>query len=199
MAMDVRDQILYYICMIGHITGKIIHTDIKSIILDVSGVGYKIFTNTAILDKNADKMISFWTYLAVRETALDLYGFQTKEELDFFELLISVSGIGPKGALSILSIASLHNLRHAISTGDTSHLVKVSGIGKKNAEKIVIELKDKIENIGGDSSSLSGDMDALEALKSLGYNEREAREALKKTDDIKDTGEKVRKALKILS
>ena len=185
--------------MIGHLTGKIIHADLKSIILDVSGVGYKIHTNTAILDKNLDKNVSFWTYLAVRETALDLYGFQTKEELGFFELLISVSGIGPKGALGILSVASLENLKHAISTGDTSHLVKVSGVGKKNAEKIVVELKDKIENMIGDSVYLSGDMDALEALKSLGYGEREAREALKKVGEEQNTGEKIKKAMKLLS
>lgn len=192
----------YYVIiqfMIGHLTGKIIHTDLKSIILDVSGVGYKIHTNTAILDKDTGKEVNFWTYLVVRETALDLYGFQTKEELAFFELLISVSGIGPKGALGILSIASLHHLKYAISTGDTSHLVKVSGVGKKNAEKIVLELKDKVENILGDEVYLSGDMDALEALKALGYNEREAREALKKTSDISDTGEKIKKAMKILS
>ena len=185
--------------MIGHLTGKIIHTDLKSVILDVSGVGYKIHTNTAVIDKNIDKNIDFWTYLVVRETALDLYGFQTKEELGFFELLISVSGIGPKGALGILSIASIHNLKHAISTGDTSHLVKVSGVGKKNAEKIVIELKDKIESIGGDDVYLSEEIDALEALKALGYNEREAREALKKVKDETDTGEKIKKAMKILS
>jgi len=186
--------------MIGYLKGIIVHQDLRSVVLDVSGVGYKIFTNTAVLDKNLDKPISFWTHLAVRENALDLYGFSTIEELNFFELLISVSGIGPKSALGILSIATLQNLRHAISTGDTSHLTKVSGIGKKNAEKIVIELKDKIENFVIESGhSLSGDIDALEALKSLGYGERDAREALKKVADVKDIGEKVKKALKLLS
>lgn len=185
--------------MIGYLKGTLIHQDLKSIILDVNGVGYKIHTNTANLDVNKNKELEFWTYLAVRETALDLYGFATKEELDFFELLITVSGIGPKSAIGILSVASLSNLKHAISTGDTSHLTKVSGIGKKNAEKIVIELKDKLENINFEGASISGDVDALEALKSLGYGEREAREALKKVSDAKDTGEKVKKALKLLS
>lgn len=185
--------------MIGYLKGKIIYQDLKSIILDVSGVGYKIFTNTTTLE-NVKGEVVFWTYLAVRETAQDLYGFKTKEELDFFELLISVSGIGPKSALGILTIASLQNLRHAISTGDTSHLVKVSGVGKKNAEKIVIELKDKIQGLSGDMSyTTSGDIDALEALKSLGFGEREAREALKKVTDTKDASEKVKKALKHLS
>jgi Holliday junction DNA helicase RuvA len=190
----------YYIGMIGHLKGTVIHSDLKSLILDVSGVGYKIYTNTTVLDKNKEKTLELWTYLAVRETALDLYGFETKDELDFFELLISVSGIGPKSAMGILSIATLQNLRHAISTGDTSHLTKVSGIGKKNAEKIVIELKDKLGGLSIDMShSIKGDVDALEALQSLGYGEREVREALKKVVDAKDTGDKVKKALKLLS
>ncbi len=194
--------------MIGHLKGTIIHQDLKSVILDVSGVGYKIYTNTASLSPKrsvgnkpeAQATTVFWTYLAVRENALDLYGFVTEEELHFFELLITVSGIGPKSAITILSVATLPNLRHAISTGDTGHLTKVSGIGKKNAEKIVLELKDKLVGLSTDmSESTTSDMDALEALKSLGYGEREAREALKKVSDVKDTGEKVKKALKLLS
>ena len=113
----------------------------------------------------------------MREDVLDLYGFLDHRELEFFEMLISVSGIGPKGALSILGITSIETLRKAISTGDTSYLTKVSGIGKKTAEKIIIELRDKIgEEKGG--SSLQGELDALEALKSLGYSQNEAREAL---------------------
>jgi Holliday junction DNA helicase RuvA len=192
--------------MIGHLTGKIIHSDLKFVILDVAGVGYKVNTNrpaaeiaSALLASDAD-VASFWTYLAVRENALDLYGFQTREELEFFELLISVSGIGPKSASNILSLASLSNLRQAISTGDTSHLTKVSGIGKKVAEKIVLELKDKMDDFGeSEGGALSGEIDALEALKSLGYSERDAREALKKVTDVSGAGEKVRKALKLLS
>ncbi len=101
--------------------------------------------------------------------------------------------------MTILSIATLSNLCKAIKAGDATHLIKVSGVGKKNAEKIVLELKDKLETLGGDlGQSMSGDVDALEALKSLGYGEREAREALKKSDG--DTTEKkVRSALKVLS
>ena len=193
--------------MIGHLTGKIIWSDLKFVILDVGGVGYKIHTkHWRVLPqkKPTAEIAEFWTYLAVRENALDLYGFQTREELNFFELLLTVSGIGPKSASSILSLASLSNLRRAISTGDTGHLTKVSGIGKKAAEKIVVELKDKMDGLGfdgesGESDSLSGDMDALEALKSLGYSERESREALKKVTDVFGAGEKVKKALKILS
>lgn len=185
--------------MIGHLKGVILHQDLKSIILDVSGVGYKVFTNTTTLPTQVGLPIELWTYLAVRENALDLYGFITQEELHFFELLMTVSGIGPKSAMGILGIATIPNLRHAISSGDVSHLTKVSGIGKKNAEKIVLELKDKLEGLSVDMShSVSGDVDALEALKSLGYGEREAREALKKAEG--DTTEKkVRSALKNLN
>ena len=122
--------------MIGHLKGTIMHQDLKSVILDVSGVGYKIYTNTASLDKQS-KSTEFWTYLAVRENALDLYGFATKEELNFFELMVnSVSGIGPKSAMAIMSVATLANLRNAIITGDTNHLIKVSGVGKKMQRKL---------------------------------------------------------------
>ncbi len=185
--------------MIGYLKGNIVDQDLKSVTLDVSGVGYKIFTNTAFLGNGGGKTVEFWTHLAVRENALDLYGFSNKEELSFFELLITVSGIGPKSAMGILSIATLPNLRHAIVSGDTSHLTKVSGIGKKNAEKIVLELKDKLEGLSVDmSGSTSHDVDALEALKSLGYGEREAREALKKAEGD-TTEQKVRSALKNLN
>ena len=184
--------------MIGHLTGTIIHADPRFVVLDVQGVGYKVYTNTGLLGTVAEQSVSFWTYLAVRETALDLYGFATKDELDFFELLLTISGIGPKSASNILSIASLSNLRQAIASGDTSHLTKISGIGKKVADKIVLELKDKIglsgEEFGG---NVSGDVDALLALQSLGYSEREARDALKTT--VGTTEEKVRAALKQLS
>ncbi|MFZ2523493.1 MAG: Holliday junction branch migration protein RuvA [Minisyncoccia bacterium] len=186
--------------MIGRLKGEIVETDIKHVILDVSGVGYKIYTNAPTLQIKLGMEAEFWTYLAVRENALDLYGFQSKDELHFFELLITVSGIGPKSALGILSVSSLNSLRQAITSGDVSILTKVSGIGKKNAEKIVIELRDKLEKDEFDTSpSASMDVDALEALKALGYSEREAREALKKVVESRDTSDKVKKALKILS
>ncbi len=184
--------------MIGYLRGTIINQDLKSIILDVSGVGYKIYTNSGGLDSKKDTTVSFWVYTAVRENSIDLYGFTTKEELGFFELLITVSGIGPKSALSILSIASVSNLKNAIISGDTSHLVKVSGVGKKNAEKIVIELKDKL-SMDGEVSYTSGDVDVIEALKALGYGEKESREALKKISGGNSTSEKIKKVLKLLS
>lgn len=190
----------YNIYMIGSIKGKIILKTDKFVIVETNGVGYKISISPDTLSKlkKTDTEVLFWTHTHVREDILDLYGFLNREELEFFEMLINVSGIGPKGALSILGIASIETLRKAISTGDTAYLTKVSGIGRKTAEKIIIELRDKMgeEKTG---TSLQGELDALEALKSLGYSQNEAREALKKVSPNTDTNTKIREALKILS
>lgn len=190
--------------MISRLNGEIVHIEQKYIILDVQGVGYKIFTTIDIISKlsKEKEKVTLWTYLAVRENALDLYGFSSIYELNFFELLITISGIGPKTALGILNMAPVHTLESAIQTGDTSHLVKVSGIGKKVAEKIVMELKDKVEKIEHTPESktaMRNDSDALEALKSLGYSQNEAREALKELPkEITRTNEKIKNALKLL-
>ncbi|MDO8510481.1 MAG: Holliday junction branch migration protein RuvA [bacterium] len=188
--------------MIGSLTGRVLHRDVRYILLDVGGVGYKVFATTDTLEKcrPGTHNITLWTHLAVREDALDLYGFLDEESRHFFELLISISGIGPRTALSVLSVAPIKTLRNAISSGETSHLTKVSGIGKKIADKIVLELKDKLgayENL--DPLHAREEVDAVEALKALGYSLEEARDALKKiNNDITGTGEKVKQALKIL-
>jgi len=196
--------------MIGSIKGKIILKTEKFLIVDVSGVGYKINVSSDTLFKvdalrlrlgQNDTPILFWIHTHVREDALDLYGFLDHKELEFFEMLINVSGIGPKSALAILGITSIETLRKAIGTGDTSYLTKISGIGKKTAEKIVIELRDKIADKMKDEkggNSLRDDLDSLEALKSLGYSQSEAREALKKVPTDLNTNAKIREALKIL-
>ncbi len=189
--------------MISRLRGKIWHTDEKSVVLDVSGVGYRVFLTDTDLISLADKSgeVSFWTYLSVKDDALDLYGFLNKDELNFFELLISISGIGPKKAIAILSVAPVETLKKALRSRDTSYLTQVSGIGKKNAEKIVLELKHKFAAIadGEDSSSLREESDAMEAIRSLGYSAAEAREALQKIDPaITKVGDRVKEALKIL-
>lgn len=193
--------------MIGSIKGKIILKTEKFLILETGGVGYKISVSPDTLSKLAprlrsgqsetSKLVSLWIHTHVREDMLDLYGFLEYEELEFFEMLINVSGIGPKGALTILGIASINTLKRAIGTGDTSYLTKISGIGKKTAEKIVIELRDKMGK-ESEGSSLQVELDALEALKSLGYSQGEAREALKKVSPDTNTNAKIREALKIL-
>ena len=191
--------------MIGSIKGKIIFKNEKFLIVETGGVGYKINVSPDTLSKLAlrphsgqsDTEVSLWIHTHVREDALDLYGFFDHQELEFFEMLINVSGIGPKSALIILSIASIGTLKKAIGTGDISYLTKISGIGKKTAEKIIIELRDKIgkEKLDG---TLESELDALEALKSLGYSQNQAREALKKVSTGTDTNAKIREALKIL-
>jgi Holliday junction DNA helicase RuvA len=197
--------------MIATLRGNITELGSRYAVVDIRGIGYKVFItdDTAHTLKIGNEM-TFWTHLAVREDAQDLYGFLSRKERDFFQLLITVSGIGPKSALNILSLVSSDTLSGAIRTGSVSHLVKVSGIGKKTAEKIVLELKDKLGGFtGGESgemsAGMSSDMDAIEALKALGYEADDAREALKKIvapkkgDKEMNTGAKVKAALKELS
>lgn len=192
--------------MISSINGRVIETDDKYVVVDINGLGYKVFVTADTLHSlKVGSEANLFTHLAVREGALDLYGFVHKKEKYFFELLISVSGIGPKSALNILSLVSADTLVSAIRSGSIAHLVKVSGIGRKTAEKIVLELKDKLGGIQNEESAeiradMSSDADAIEALKALGYEANEARDALKSIDkDVKDTSKKVKAALKLLS
>ncbi|PCI21390.1 Holliday junction branch migration protein RuvA [Candidatus Wolfebacteria bacterium] len=189
--------------MIGHISGSVILKRVNYALIDVNGVGYKIYAGSDTLSQlKKEQTVSFYTHLVVRENALDLYGFQNQEELDFFQMLIDVSGIGPKSALSVMDLTSLTTLRKAIGSNDTSYLTKVSGIGKKTAEKIVLELRDKLEVYGekeGDTG-LKEESEVLEALQSLGYSMSEARDALKHIgSSAQGTSEKIKAALKILS
>lgn len=187
--------------MISQLNGTIIYKTDKFLIIEVNNVGYKVFGTTELISKTkeAEKAL-IWTYLAVRENALDLYGFAQKKELDFFELLITISGVGPKTALNILNVANVDSLRKAISTGETAHLTKVSGLGKKMADKIVLELKGKLGSYEEVNLGLKEEIDALEALKSLGYSHKESREALQEIDGSTTltTSQRVKLALKHL-
>ena len=191
--------------MIGSIKGKIILKTEKFLIVETNGVGYKISVSPDTLFQLSaphsysgqnNTEVLFWIHTHVREDILDLYGFLERQELEFFEMLINVSGIGPKGALSILGIASIDTLKRAIGTGDTSYLTKISGIGKKTAEKIVIELRDKIADKMKDEKVvfLQGELDALEALNLSGILKIK-RGSVKKFYRINT---KIREALKIL-
>ncbi|MGC9605393.1 MAG: Holliday junction branch migration protein RuvA [Minisyncoccia bacterium] len=192
--------------MISTLRGKVEELSGNYAVVGVGGVGYKVFmTGDALRGLKPGAEAGLWTHLAVREDAMDLYGFPSKKERDFFELLITVSGIGPRSAMNILSLVSSDALIGAIRTGATAHLVKVSGVGKKTAEKIVLELKDRLGGAamegGGSaiSAEMSSDLDAIEALKALGYDADESRDALKKIEkSISDTGAKVKAALKKL-
>ncbi len=189
--------------MISQLTGQISYKSDNYTILNVSGIGYKVFVTIEILqelqsNKPEDK-ITLWTHLAVRENSLDLYGFLNKTDLNFFEMLITISGIGPKTALGILNVATVDTLISAISSKDTSYLTKVSGIGQKNAEKIILELKNKITDIESNNPNNQDDIDVIDALKALGYSGRDAMEALKKIPKtITDVGGKIKEAIKFL-
>lgn len=184
--------------MIGHIRGEVEAIRDVFCILSVQGVGYKVFTTRETLSSlSLQSTVALWTHLSVRETALDLYGFISEEELHFFEKLLTVSGIGPKSALGILDIAPVATLRSAIATGKASYLTSVSGIGKKTAEKIVLELKDKIGAMADES--LNGDEDTLDAMRALGYSLAEAREALRKVpSSVSNSNDRIREALRFL-
>ncbi|MBI2048524.1 MAG: Holliday junction branch migration protein RuvA [Parcubacteria group bacterium] len=170
--------------MIARLRGTVAAIREHDVVLDVSGVGYRIFATPATratLKEGASTTLNIYT--AVREDALDLYGFLEDQERRMFELLLSVSGIGPKSALSILSLAGIDTLASAIGAGKATYLTNVSGIGKKTAEKIVLELKDKIESLGIIATGHEGDEGTLEALRGLGYSLKEARDALAQVDD----------------
>jgi Holliday junction DNA helicase RuvA len=166
--------------MIGRLMGQIVSKEERSLILDVSGVGYVVFVAPQVLaDTDEGKRLSLWTHLAVKDDALDLYGFAAQEELRLFRLLISISGIGPKSALGVLALADTGTILRAIGTGDSSYLTKVAGIGKKLAEKIVHELKDKVGAFTHADSAPSRETEAIEALEVLGYATRDTRELVR--------------------
>jgi Holliday junction DNA helicase RuvA len=146
------------------------------------------------------KELELYTHTYVREDTFALYGFIILDELEMFELLISISGIGPKAAIGILSIAEPKTIRAAVISGDSSILTRVSGVGKKTAERVILELKNRIEELPGeDQGAAKADSEAIEALASLGYSVSQSREALKSVPEkVKDVSERVRAALKNL-
>ena len=171
----------------------------KFLAIMANGLGYKVYALPDTLRKSGDTA-SLWTHLRVKEDALDLYGFESYPELEFFETLIQISGIGPKSAMGILGIAQLDTVKKAIASGEISYLTKVSGIGKKTAERIIVELRDKMGQLDESSGTMFKDeQDVLEALKSLGYSPVEAREAIKKIPDaVIGVNARIKEALKML-
>lgn len=187
--------------MIAKLKGKIEYARDNYAVIDVNNVGYKVYLSTYTFGKVAamkDAELFIHTY--VREDTLALYGFLALEELEMFELLISISGIGPKAASGILSIATPKTIKTAILNEDPSILTKVSGIGKKTAERVILELKNKVADIStGEKEDVAIDSDAIEALVSMGYTASEARDALKAVPaDVKDVGQRVKMALRAI-
>lgn len=192
--------------MIAYLKGKVINKTAGGVIINVSNIGYQVFIGETLgAEIKIGQEIEIYIHHHVREEAEDLYGFKSLEDLELFELLLSVSGVGPKSALAVISLAATNDIKEAIIRGDASLLMKVSGIGKKTAERLVLELKNKVVRLGsnlilegGVSSASFGD--EMDALISLGYSFQEAREALNLINpDLTDSGERVKAALKKLA
>ena len=187
--------------MIGYIEGDVKALRTGNAIVQVGGIGYKVSSTKEVLSRlSPGSHVALWTRLAIREDSHDLYGFATEEELRLFELLLTVSGIGPKSALAVLDTVSVETLRSAVSQGRAEYLTKVSGIGKKTAEKIVLELREKVgASTQGLDEAMKGDIEALEALRALGYSTNEARDTLRKVpSQYANSNDRLREALKLL-
>jgi Holliday junction DNA helicase RuvA len=189
--------------MITYLKGKIQYIGQNYIEVNVGSIGYRVFVGENIINSlHVGKEIEIFTHQHVREDTLDLFGFLTRPELGLFEKLIGISGIGPKTALGVLSLASVDDIESAIIRGDAAILTKVSGVGKKTAERIVLELKNKFKGkveLGERQSGNFEDSDVLDALVGLGYGIDDARSALKNIDsEIKGADEKIKACLKAL-
>jgi Holliday junction DNA helicase RuvA len=190
--------------MIAYLKGTILTKRKNFIILEAAGVGYQVFLPpTLYAEMMAGVQAEIYIHDHIKEDARDLYGFKSFDELEMFELLLSISGVGPKSALGIMAISSVDELKVSIASGDVAMLNKVSGIGKKTAERIVLELREKISTINfesvaaGTASAANLQSDEIDALMALGYPLQQAREALRQVDPaITKSGERVREALK---
>ena len=189
--------------MIAHINGTIVEKFAHSVIVDVHGVGYELIIPESDFDKiHLDDKIKFYTYHSIRENSEELYGFSSLAAKKLFQMLISVQGVGPKAAIAILGLASPEDVRNAIANTDSAFVAKASGVGKKTAERVIVDLRDKVgapsrygaTNIA--ESPVAENDEALDALIALGFPLKDATLALTKVDPALPTSERVRLALK---
>ncbi len=193
--------------MIGYLNGKIQSVSNAYVIINVSGVGYRVVLthkmHSSIAQVGAEVQVYTHFILNVRDGSTELFGFASPEELKFFELLTTVSGIGPKSAQGILSKTDLQTLQLGIMKGDDKYLSQVAGIGPKIAQRLILELKTKVvgADIGDrDNIDMKSESEAIDALKALGYSQYQAIDALKQVSkDIKITEEKITQALKLIA
>ncbi|KEZ85483.1 ATP-dependent DNA helicase RuvA [Clostridium sulfidigenes] len=195
--------------MYEYIKGIFKSIEKEYIVIECGNIGYKIFTSGSTISNMPaiDQQIKIYTHQIVREDFIGLYGFLTKDEISMFNLLISINGVGPKAALSLMSIANVSTLKYAIITDDDKLITKAPGIGKKTAQRIILELKDKIalgdampkgatiSDIDIDNEKLS---EAVGALIALGYSDKEAEKAIEKADRSKSVEDIIKECLKIL-
>lgn len=199
--------------MFYSLTGNVIFTDLNSVALECGGVGFRCLTSTNTLrDVDVHEKTTLYTHLNVREDALDLFGFSTEYELEWFKLLIGVTGVGPKAALAILSELSPDKLALAVSAGDVKAITRAQGVGPKIAQRVILELKDKAKSAlssFGEVSSQADDVaevfgssntsEAVAALTMLGYSQSEAALAVSKVDASLPTDLIIKQCLKLLS
>jgi len=197
--------------MIYNVRGTLTYTDINYAVVECGGVGFKCFVSMTTLKElpPLGKETNLYTYLAVREDAMDLFGFATQQELDAFKLLITVSGVGPKAAMAVLSVLPPDRLSIAVSSGDVKSIQSAQGVGKKTAERIVLELKDKMLGIAPSNAaavqsiqavaSNSDAQEAVEVLVSLGFNQSDAATVVGAMDKGLSVDDMIRKGLKQLS
>ncbi len=182
--------------MIAFIKGRIIEKGLGYLLVENQGLGYKVFVTPDALDNPIGSEVRFFTYHKVSEDGQALFGLPDFDALKFFELLITVSGVGPKAALSILSSAPVESVKQAIASQDAGAFKRISGIGTKTAEKIIVELKNKI--VASSSVEQYGGSDVFDALSALGYGQKEVREVINKLDSRKTEAEQLKQALQML-
>lgn len=191
--------------MIAYLEGEIIAKFSNSIVIKSNQIGYRVFLSDKLLESyKVGEEAKFCIYQHLKENASDLYAFNNWSDIAMFELLLSVSGIGPKSALGILAIASLADIKAAVDLGDSELLTKVAGVGKKTSARLVLELKNKLKDFVIDKKESamisSTSNDELEALISLGYSLAEAREALSLIDpNLKDSSSRLKAALQMIN
>ncbi len=197
--------------MIYNVRGTLTYTDINYAVVECGGVGFKCFVSMTTLKElpPLGKEANLYTYLSVREDAMDLFGFATQQEFDAFKLLITVSGVGPKAAMAVLSVLPPDRLSIAVSSGDVKSIQSAQGVGKKTAERIVLELKDKMLGIAPSNAaavqsiqavaSNSDAQEAVEVLVSLGFNQSDAATVVGAMDKGLSVDDMIRKGLKQLS
>ena len=199
--------------MFYSLTGTVVYTDTQSLAVECGGVAYRCFTSVSTLKKTGGvgSKATLYTHLSVREDALELYGFADTEELEFFKLLIGVSGVGPKAAIAVLSEHTPASLTVSIASGDIKAITRAQGVGPKIAQRIILELKDKMgklmpthmpsEELGGTviSTGMGNQSEAVSALIALGFSQTQASDAMRGLDAGLSVEELLRQALKKLS
>jgi Holliday junction DNA helicase RuvA len=178
--------------MIARISGILLEQKDKELVVDIGGIGYAVYTPPCSL--TVGQSVTLHTHQVIKDDAHELYGFQSPEEKDLFKILISVSGVGPRTALQMLTLYTLPDLVRIIKTGDAKAIALVPGIGKKTSEKVVIDLKDKVENFAMAENKASADL--VEALMSLGYKDSQIRNIIGEVDAKLPIEKQITEALK---